>query len=231
MAIERLIHDPRTLVRGAACVVGVIALAGCGGTLPSDSQEGQAGGSTGATETLPPEASATETVELPSAAEIAASDPYRFEGNPFGSDGTKVENPSEAAQLSQLDVLTSDDLGTPDIYVSPQCDDCQSIVIVRYLDSPYGSFDIKHVAEPLDDDALVALTDSANCYECTDARVVTLDGGQTAAVQSQKGTVTVVTWAQSEALGVAVIGLYDDLTPDEALEIANHLSVQEAAAP
>lgn len=229
MAIDRLAYDPRAVIWGAACLAGAIALAGCGGAPPAGGQERQVGGSTGATETLSEEPPASETVDLPSAAELTAHDPYTFEGNPFGADGTKVANVSEAAQLSQLDVLASDDLGTPDIYVSPQCDGCQSIVIVRYLDTPYGSFDINHVSVPLDDATLAALTD--DCYDCTTAQVVTLEGGQTAVLLSQRGTVTNVRWAHSEDLGVAVIGLYDDLTPDEALEIANHLSVQEAAAP
>jgi len=232
MAVERLIHDPRTLVRGAACVAGVIALAGWGGALPTSSEQGQAGKSTGATETLPPDPSATETVDLPSAAELTAHDPYTFEGNPFGADGTKVASASEAAQLAGLAVLTAgSELGTPDIYVSQQCDGCQSIVIARYLDSPYGSFDIKQVDVPIDEEGLKFLVEPENCYQCTDARIVNLAGGQQAVVRSQKGTTTFAAWAQSESLGIWLIGLADDLTPDEALEIANHLSVQEAASP
>lgn len=172
--------------------------------------------------------------DAPTPAQLAASDPYTFDGNPLLPSGTAYDTPEAAARAAGMEILTAGDVGaSPVVYVAPApCDSCNPQVIVRYLDSAFGDFDLRLSPGTFGD--LRSLVGDG-CYRCSDAELITLTGGQRAALTRQPGTVTSVTWTHDSNLGVALIGLADDLTATEARALANRLStrrpVQPAAAP
>lgn len=96
--------------------------------------------------------------------------------------------------------------------------------VVLYVDTIYGSpLRLIEDREVVSDEGLAERIAPNGCPVCVVEELVTLAGGQTAAVRQELEGTTSVEWVQ-DGIHLHVQGPYDRMTPEAALQLANVLS-------
>lgn len=178
----------------------------------------------------PPAAPAVDTNPARNEADIPH---YNFDANPLGDvPGTKTAAVTSAGLRAQGPVfpvrvvLPTTAKANPDLFVTDsrvQAD--WQLVVLNYKASAYGQLQIFERAQGLTQAAIDEWAKPGYCTSCVFAESVVLAGGQRATVLGTPETTTAVHWIQNGAQ-IDVVGPYSTLSRDEAIKVANDLSVQ-----
>jgi hypothetical protein len=159
--------------------------------------------------------------------------PYDFDANPLGDvPGTMIAavTPTALRSLGAMFpvqvVLPTTANADPDIFVtdsSVQAD--WQLVVLNYKSSAYGQVQIFERAQGLTQAAIDEWAEPGYCTSCAFDESIVLAGGQRATVLGTPETTTVVHWIQN-GVQIDVMGPYSSLSRDDAIKVANDLSVQ-----
>jgi hypothetical protein len=156
---------------------------------------------------------------------------YDFDANPLGDvPGAKVSSVTEPILLTTetpVPVVLPKTVGAiPDMYITdPSVQADWQLVVLNYKSSAYGQVQIFERAEGLTQEGIDQWAEPGYCTSCTFAESVVLAGGQRAAVLGTPGSTTVVHWIQ-KGVQIDVMGPFSTLSRDDAVAVANDLSVQ-----
>lgn len=178
----------------------------------------------------PPPAPAVDTNPARNVPDIPR---YDFDANPLGDvPGTKMaavtseELRIQEAMFPVRVVLPTTAQADPDLFVtdsSVQAD--WQLVVLDYKPSAYGQVQIFERAQGLTQAAIDEWAEPGYCTSCVFAESIVLAGGQRATVLGTPETTTVVHWIQND-VQIDVMGPYSSLSRDQAITLANDLSVQ-----
>jgi hypothetical protein len=212
----------------ASAALLLLAAGACGGGLGVEDEEAlsPADSSSQPVEAEPPiDPAATEA--NPAGVPGVPDEPTDWEGDPLsGLPHVEVASVSEAAALTPFEPVVPDLGVSPEIYVTTPEEGPDAAQLVLVFHSPVdGTVWVSEYSSGLDEKAITELAESQYCVSCTVQKLVSLAGGQQAAVIQQEGTATSIMWVQRPGLQITLNGPFDSLSPDSALAIANELSL------
>jgi hypothetical protein len=114
----------------------------------------------------------------------------------------------------------------PTIYITDRTVQADwQMVVLDYQTSAYGRLQIFERAHGATQVIIDQWAEPGYCTSCAFAQSVGLAGGQRATVLGTPQTTTVVQWIQN-GVQIDVVGPYSSLSRDDAIAVANDLSVQ-----
>jgi hypothetical protein len=154
--------------------------------------------------------------------------PYEFNGTPLGDVPGTVVKPGGnlPASLPLQPVLPRTAKADPTIYITdPTVQEDWQLVVLDYDTSAYGRLQIFERAQGMTQPIIDQWAEPGYCTSCAFSESVVLAGGQRATILGTPETTTAVHWIQ-KGVQIDVVGPYSSLGRDEAVAVANDLSVQ-----